>query len=27
VGKETTASVVTGIFIIIMADAAFSFIF
>jgi phospholipid/cholesterol/gamma-HCH transport system permease protein len=27
VGKETTASVVTGIFIIIMADAMFSFIF
>ena len=27
VGKETTASVVTGIFIIIMADAVFSFIF
>ncbi|HMD69587.1 MAG TPA: MlaE family lipid ABC transporter permease subunit [Chitinivibrionales bacterium] len=27
VGRETTASVVTGIFVIIMADAAFSFIF
>jgi phospholipid/cholesterol/gamma-HCH transport system permease protein len=27
VGKETTASVVTGIFIIIIADAVFSFIF
>jgi phospholipid/cholesterol/gamma-HCH transport system permease protein len=27
VGRETTASVVTGIFIIIMADAIFSFVF
>ncbi len=27
VGKETTACVVTGIFVIILADAAFSFIF
>ena len=27
VGRETTASVVTGIFVIILADAAFSFIF
>jgi phospholipid/cholesterol/gamma-HCH transport system permease protein len=27
VGRETTASVVTGIFIVIVADAIFSFIF
>ena len=27
VGRETTSSVVTGIFIVIMADAVFSFIF
>jgi phospholipid/cholesterol/gamma-HCH transport system permease protein len=27
VGRETTSSVVTGIFIIIVADAIFSFVF